>query len=63
MAPATAVGFAEPEVCGADKEADGLGDVPPDPPEDEVEVTTEFVELFEPEVPVVVAEGAIAERT
>ena len=59
----TAVGFAEPAPGNAEEEADGLGEELADPPEDDVDVTTPFDPELELEEPVVVAEGAMAERT
>ncbi len=62
FAVATAVGLAEPELGSADEEADGLGE-PAVPPVAVVAVTIPFEVLFVVEDPVVVAEGAMADRT
>jgi hypothetical protein len=61
FAPDTAVGFAEPALGNEDDEAEGLGVEFVAPPVEELAVTTplELVVVG----PVVVAEGAIAERT
>ena len=62
FAVATAVGLAEPELGSADEEADGLGE-PVDPPVAVAAVTIPFAVLLAGEEPVVVAEGAMADRT
>ena len=59
----TAVGFAEPELGNAEDEADGLGEELAAPPEDDVDVTTPLAPELVLEEPVVVAEGAMADRT
>ena len=59
LALATAVGLGEPALGNFDDEAEGLGDELAVPPVDEEAVTTL---AFEDE-PVVVAEGAMADRT
>jgi hypothetical protein len=56
------VGLAEPELGSADEEADGLGE-PVDPPVAVAAVTIPFAVLLAGEEPVVVAEGAMADRT
>jgi hypothetical protein len=63
FAPDTAVGFAEPELGRADDEADGLGEELAAPPVAEVAVTTLLELELALDPPVVVAEGAIADRT